>query len=121
MDTWFPVVFVLNWLWQKPDERVLLQDWNQFLESISNLLFCVPGNGSAEVEFNPSPKKKSDSQSDSQSLLVPLVFSGGVRGETPRFLSTSLLGSQVGLKGRLCTQDLVQYMAEREGFVFLKM
>lgn len=81
---------------RNPDET---PDWNQFLESISNLLFCVPGNGSAEVELNPFPKKKSDSQSDSQFLLVPLVFSGGVRGETPRFLSTSLLGSQVGLKG----------------------
>lgn len=97
--------FYCKLLMTKHDEEVLLQDWNQFLESISNLHFCVPGNGSAEGELNPFTRKKSDRQSgnskgiEQRSLLVPLLLKGDAGGETPRFLSTSLLGNQVGLKG----------------------
>lgn len=99
--------------WKKHDEQVLFQDWNQLLESIAKLRFCVPGNGSAEGELTPVPRKKSDRQSGNSQdaehpfLLVPLMFKGGAGVETPSFLSTAVLGNQVGLKGKLCTQDLL--------------
>lgn len=94
---------------KKHNKEVLFQDWNEFLESIANLHFCVPGDGSTEGGLTPVPRKKSDSQSgnskdiEQRSLLVPLMFKAGAKGETPSFLSTELLGNQVGVKGELHT------------------
>ncbi|KAL2079684.1 hypothetical protein ACEWY4_025428 [Coilia grayii] len=79
-------------------------DWNQFLESIASLRFCLPVNGSGEGEPASVLKERSNGQpGDSvgivqQSLLVPFVFRGHTEA-TPSIFSATLFGNQVGVKG----------------------
>merc|ERR1719354_866059 len=79
-------------------------DWNQLLGSIASLRYCLPINGSGEVERAAVPKEKSNGQPGDlpkivqRSLIVPLVFTGNPDA-TNSIFSATLLGSQVGVKG----------------------
>ncbi|XP_028848139.1 transmembrane protein 248 isoform X2 [Denticeps clupeoides] len=87
-------------------------DWNQFLESVAGLQYCLPQNSTpimTSSEENGSSRGNglnSVENSEILSLLVPLVIKDSMQQASSFNFSTTVQGDQLGLRGSIRKEAL---------------